>query len=95
MSEEKRPLTVTIVRAPMGGYSVYDGRSDESPLLMSKTTLLEVSHALGDMVAMYFAPAAPADDDVITTLPRVMKGSIDEASDNIVRPSFFKRIMGG
>ena len=89
---ERRQVTITIVKAPYGGYVVFDGRSEECPLMMSKSTLSELTHALSDLIGQYFLPDAPDDHEEVIDMPRVAQRSDGE---NVIRPGFFKRMMGG
>lgn len=89
--KERRPLTFTIDEAPLGGFAVFDGRDTEQPLLMTKTTLSEITHGIADMIGQYYLPEPPVVDDEAMAMPRVMR----EASAPAPRRGFLRAIMGG
>jgi len=92
MSDTQRPpLTLTVIRAPMGGFVVVDGSQVDGPLVMSKTTLSEVANAVADLISQYYQPAAPPLEDGEFEAPRIMRDLDAEPP----RRGFLARIIKG
>jgi len=92
MSDTQRPpLTLTVIRAPMGGFVVVDGSQVDGPLVMSKTTLSEVAHSVADLISQYYQPAAPPLEEGDFEAPRMMR----EVDPEPPRRGFLARIING
>lgn len=88
--KDPRVLTISIVECPAGGFVIKDGNLSD-PDITAKSTLREAQNSVADMVGMFFLPPPPEEiaDDEAFDPPRMMR------ENNVVRPSFFKRMIGG